>query len=88
MVCGFPPHKEWRRNRSVNTTILLQHKPLELRNIPTVFLLFYEQSHILPKSDKTGSMKQNLRKIYVKLPPQRWADTDVNPALFFQLFAC
>jgi hypothetical protein len=61
---------------------LHQAKPLETSSFPTVFLLLYEQSRNLPKSAKTGSMKQNLRKIYVKLPPQRWADTDVDPALF------
>ena len=49
---------------STTPTILHQAKPLEFSKIPAVFLLPYEQSHILPQSAKTGHWKQDLPKIY------------------------
>ena len=67
---------------STTPTILHQAKPLETSKFPVVFLFPRTPCHNPQKPAKTGSMKQNLRKIYVKLPPQRWADTDVDPALF------
>ena len=82
MVCGFPPHKEWRWNRSVNSTILLQLKPLGISKFPVVFLFSGSCRYNQQKPAKTGSMKQNLRKNYGKTPAQRWTNTDVDRPLF------
>ena len=66
---------------STTPTILHQAKPLETRSFPTVFLFSGTLCLNPQQPAKTGTMKQNLRKNYVKLPPQRWADADTDPAL-------
>ena len=67
---------------STTPTILHQAKPLETSKFPVVFLFSVSCCYNQQKPAKTGSMKQNLRKIYVKLPPQRWAEADTDPAFF------
>jgi len=53
-----------------------------------VFLFPVSCCYNQQKQAKTGTKKQKSRKNPGKSPPQRWADTDVDPPPFVWFFTC